>query len=192
MKPITKIAISFLIAVFVLISCKKEKDDATTNTAATNGTNSISCPLYDVDISLNNTFTFLNNYNNPWDYGAPNPEDYYDITEITGTGFIPPLGEFNIYVDEYADTAASDDTVLLSYFLIVKGNINPLYIGGYSSINFKKLIRQGGGSFSGTFTVTHGSAGRCNPANYPPLIATGSLDVSSHTINLEIKGKAYF
>jgi hypothetical protein len=195
MKPI-KFTISFLIAVsVVLTSCKKEKDDAAANTAPTNSTNSISCPSYDVNISLNNTFTFLNNYNNPWDYGAPNPNDYYDLTEIIGTGFIPPLGEFNIYVDEYADTTALSDTIFSSYFLIVKGNINPTYIDGYGSINFKKLIRQGGGSFNGTFTVTHGSAEHCNAnviTNLPPLIVTGSLDVFSRTINLQIKGKVYF
>jgi len=173
---------------FVLASCKKEKDDVGTNTTSTNG---VPCPLYDVDITVNNTFSFIKNYNNPWDYGAPNANDYYDLTEIIGTGVIPPFGEFNFYFDEYADTAALSDTIFSSYFLIVKGNINPIYVDGYSSINFKKLIRQSGGSFNGTFTVTHGSAGYCN-ANLPPLIVSGSLDVASHGISLRIKGKAYF
>ena len=187
-RQIIKFTIFFLIAGLLFVSCKKEKDNANTNTVGI----SSSSKEYDLDIPLSATFSFIKNYNNPWDYGAPNPDDYYDFTEIIGTGFIAPFGEFNIYIEEYADTAALNYTVFLSYFLIVKGNIDPLYIEGYSSINFKKLIRQGGGSFTGTFTVIHGSARFCNAANLPPLIVTGSLDVSSHTINLRIKGKACF
>jgi len=195
MKPILKLTIYFFIAGVTFFSCKKENDNSNPNTITPNTINSPCSKEYDLDIALNNTFSFIKNYNNPWDYGAPNSDDYYDLTEIIGTGFIPALGEFNIYVDEYADTAALDDTVVSSYFLIVKGNINPMYIDGYSSINFKKLIRQGGGSFNGTFTVTHGSAEHCSAnvfTNLPPLIVTGSLDVSSHTINLRIKGKVNF
>ena len=185
----------YIIATLAFVSCKKSKDSVapiiSPNPISTAG----SSKEYDVDIPLSNTFDYIKNYNNPWDYGAPNPESYYDLTQITGTGRIQPFGEFNIYVTEYADTAALSDTVLESYFLIVKGHVDPIYIEGHSSINFKKLVRQGGGSFNGTFTVTHGSADyyKVNMStNLPPLAVTGTLDVSTHMVTLWIKGKAYF
>ncbi|MDB5222498.1 MAG: hypothetical protein JWN83_1165 [Chitinophagaceae bacterium] len=199
MKRLIKFSSFFLATVIIFTSCKKEIP--VTSSAASppvfTVVTSISCPAkeYDVDITLNNEFSLIKNYIDAWGYSSPDPNSYYDYTQIIGKGIILPFGEFNIYVDEYADTAALNDTVYGSYFLIVKGNINPLYIEGYCSINLKKLIRQGGGSFNGTFTVASGSAEHCNInvfTNSVPLNVTGSLDVATHIVNLRIKGKVYF
>lgn len=146
----------------------------------------------EVDITINQTYLFTKNYNNPWDYGAPRPEDYYDYTRIEGKSTILPFGEFNIYIDEYADTAALSN-VHDTYIQISQGQINLLSVFGNCSINFKKLIKEGGGSFSGIFTVTSGSS-ICYPngTNLPQLTVSGSLDVTTHIVNLRIKGKVCF
>jgi hypothetical protein len=191
--PFMKFTAFYIVATLAFVSCKKSRDN--TNTITSNTISTSCASEYDVDIALSDTFSFIDDYNDPWDYGAPNPDEYYDLTQVIGTGLIPPFGEFNIYVIEYADTAALNDTVVESYFLIAKGNIDPTYIQGYTSINFKRLISQGGGLFNGTFTVTGGSAYQCDGnvfANLPPLIVTGSLDVTTHMAILTIKGKVYF
>lgn len=146
----------------------------------------------EVDITINQTYLFIKNYNNPWDYGAPNPENYYDFTTIEGKSTILPLGEFNIYIYEYADTAALSN-VHNTYIQISQGQINALSVFGNCSINFKKLIKEGGGSFSGIFTVTSGSW-NCYPngTNLPQLTVSGSLDVATQIVNLRIKGKVCF
>jgi hypothetical protein len=149
----------------------------------------------DLDITVNSNFNFLNNYNDPWGYGAPSSDGYYDLTEIIGKGVISPLGEFDIYISEYADTAVLSDKIIESYVQISQGQVNPLYITATCSINFKKLIRQGGGPFNGTFTVTYGSAQQCDAnvfTNLPPLTVTGNLDVNNHVVTFGIKGKVYF
>ena len=59
---------------------------------------------------------------------------------------------------------------------------------------FKPVIEKGGGNFDGVLKVTHGSAMECNQEIYdglPPLMVTGSLDTSSHSITVNIKGKTY-
>jgi len=146
---------------------------------------------YDLDIILT-TYDFGDNIYDYY-YG-----DYYDETYITGKTIIHPLGEFTVYVWELADTAALSDQVYETSIYIHSINTPPYIIaGGLSGINFKKLIRQGGGSFTGTATVLSGSAKSCDPninifSNLPPLTITGSLDVATHTVSLRIKGKVYF
>ena len=195
MKRIIIFASFLLASAIIFTSCKKE-----TPVTSSEATPPIFTPPsrncageYNLDIILDTTYAFVKKYNNPWDYNVLN--SYYDLTEIIGKCIIPPLDEFNIYVYEYADTAAQNDTVYDSRFQISKGNIDPLFVDGICSINFKGLIRQGGGSFTGTFIANSGSAKKCNATvftNLPPLIVTGNLNVGSHTINLRIKGKVFF
>ena len=122
------------------------------------------------------------------------PDEYYDLTAIEGKGIFQPFGEFNIAVIEYADTALSEK-ILGSYIQVSENYGNHLYLSGKGSINFKKLIRQGGGPFTGTFTVTSGSADKCDPnifTSLPPLDLTGNLDLTTNRASLRIKGKVYF
>ncbi|MEO5947913.1 MAG: hypothetical protein ABIP79_13935 [Chitinophagaceae bacterium] len=149
--------------------------------------------LYDVDITLNTTYKFYNNVFDPFQYSIILSD--FDLTEITGKVNIMPFGEFDIYVQEFADTASLSDKLYADYIQMSMGQVNPLYIFGLSSINLKKLIRDGGGSFSGTLTITDGSASRSRPTIFstlPPLIVTGTLDVITHLVSLKIKGKTYF
>ena len=147
---------------------------------------------YDLDVILTKYGFGDNVYD--YNFGA-----YYDITNITGKTIIHPLGEFNVNVWEYADTAALSDQVYWTQIYIACNNTLPFrYISGdFAGINFKKLIRQGGGSFTGTATVHAGSAKSCDPninifSNLPPLTINGTLDVATNTVSLRIRGKVYF
>jgi hypothetical protein len=151
---------------------------------------------YNLDISLTATFNFLDNYLDnyfdPWDVDFY----YYDEIHIRSNTIIQTLGEFQINVFEIADSAALSDSLYGNY-LEIDNVANPfLYINGdLSGINFKKLIREGGGSFSGSFTINSGEAQSCDTnifANLPPLIVTGILNVTTQIVTLKIKGKVYF
>ena len=195
MKQLIKFSVFFLIAVFAFASCNKEsinKQTAITSASIQfcKSSAGVGATAYDLDITLNNTFQFIKNYNNPWDYG----DEYYDLTAIEGKGIFQPFGEFNIAVIEYADTALSEK-ILGSYIKVSENYGNLLYLSGSGSVNFKKLIRQGGGPFTGTFTVTSGSAKQCDPnifTSLTPLDLTGNLDLTTNRVSLRIKGKVYF
>jgi hypothetical protein len=148
---------------------------------------------YDLDITINDTFSFLNNYEDCY-YGAP-PCEYNDVTTIQGKGTFLPLGELKVYFSEYADTAVSK-YANSSFISIYSGATNRESIYGRSSVNnLKKLIQQGGGAFNGTYTITGGSATQCDPnvfKNLPPLNVTGSLDTTTRRVTLRIHGKIYF
>lgn len=150
--------------------------------------------IYNLDLTISSPYTFLNNYNSPWD----DPPDYfYDETYVVGKASSPPLGEFDIGIFEYADSAELSNMLYGTYITIRTTNVNSyLYLDGtLSGVNFKKLIRDGGGPFTGAFTVTWGSAKYCDPniyANLPPLAVTGNLNVATHMITIRIRGNAYF
>lgn len=193
MTQIIKFATFFLIVVFVFASCKKDKVVTSPQVDKTCMGIGIATEFY-FDITLNSTFSFIRKYNDPWDYGAPTG-GYYNLTSIEGKGIFQPLGEFNIYVKEYADTTALSNIIYSNYIQISKGNINPIYVSGNCSINFKKLIREGGGTLNGTFTITSGSAQACNAnvfTSLPPLTVTGNLDLATQTVTLRIIGRVYF
>jgi hypothetical protein len=144
----------------------------------------------DLDITLNTTYKFYDNVSDPG--GGRISERNFDLTEIFGKPTLSQLGEFDLYFGQFADTATLSDKIYLNYFRISQG---PLIISGFGSINFKKLIRDGGGPFSGTFTVTNGSATECSPnifSSLPPLQLSGSLNVTTGIVSLNIKGKTYF
>ncbi len=148
---------------------------------------------FDLNITLTTTYKFYDNVSDPWGYTIS--ERNYDLTEIFGKANLPALGEFNIYVDEYADTATLSDKIYYGNIEISIPGVNTPGITGDCSINFKKLIREGGGAFSGTLTVTRGSASMCNPnifSTLPPLQLSGSLNVTTGIVSLNIKGKTYF
>jgi hypothetical protein len=145
---------------------------------------------YDLDITFNGTFIFVDNDKDCYYI----PCSYYDFTEAKGAGIFPPLGEFNLYFSEYADTAASA-YASTSNIYIDQGNFNTRSLYGTSTVNLKKLYQQGGGSFSGTFKVEGGSAKNCDPnlfTSLPPLTLTGNLDTVAKKATVRIKGKAFF
>ncbi len=148
---------------------------------------------YDLNITINTTYNFYDNMYDTLQYTIP--EDNFDLTEIIGKANLLPLGEFDIYVLEYADTASLSNNIYLEYIQISIPGANTPYLAGTFSINFKKLIREGGGPFSGTFKITQGSATRCNPnvfSSLPPLQFSGSLNVATSMVSLNIRGKVYF
>ena len=142
---------------------------------------------YDFDITFNSTYSFTDNFDDTY-YG----NYYYDLTTATGTGTYSPFGDFNMYLFENADTATLSD-VHGTTINIDNGKGNQ--VNGECSINFKRLIGQGGGSFNGTYKVTSGSVQTCDANALPglaPLTITGSLDPATHTATIRIKGKLYF
>jgi PKD domain len=141
---------------------------------------------HDFDITLNSDYLFQDNYEDTW-YGNYS----YDLTTAAGTGNFLPFGDFNIDLQETADSATSSD-VHSTYINIQDGEGNQ--VNGECSVNFKKLIGQGGGPFNGTYKVTSGSAQPCGDvfAGLAPLTVAGNLDRATHKITLRITGKVYF
>ncbi len=141
-----------------------------------------------LDLTLSGSFTFLDNHEDCYYYCSYSDYTYTIIPQFD----FPPMGQFNFYAQEYADTASSSDVHTTNMSLY---SDNSTGVNGTSSINFKKLIQKGGGSFSGTLKIEQGSAQNCNQniyTNLNPLTVTGSLDTTAHTISLTIKGKTYF
>jgi hypothetical protein len=106
---------------------------------------------------------------------------------------VSPLGEFNRYGNELADTAAS--RYATNSYLYLYSISNNLSIGGSLSVNFKKLFQEGGGSFTGNFTIDNGSAQSCVGEvfrNFPPLSVTGTLNTATNVVSMRITGKAIF
>jgi hypothetical protein len=104
---------------------------------------------------------------------------------------IPTLGQINIKIDEIADTASASNTHETTIVLSTV-NVPSLKISGLCSINFKQLIQRGGGPFNGTCKINDGSALGCNKnifTSLGPLIVSGNLDTTSHTISLAIREK---
>jgi hypothetical protein len=146
---------------------------------------------YDLDVTINTGYSFYNNYEDCYYYY---PCAYYDMLTIQANFNFPPIGEFNFYASEFADTAIGGHSQGANMNLYAANGNNP-GVWGASSISFKHLIEQGGGSFSGTFKVDGGSAQDCNQRIFdsvPPLAVTGNLDTTTHAINIRIKGKTYF
>jgi hypothetical protein len=149
---------------------------------------------YDLDITFNSTYIFQDSTTNcaTWyDYYA---YCEYKSTSIFGRGFFSPMGEFTIYVSEQDVTDATGNT-RNSFIHIYLDNINNVFISGDCSVNFKNLIQQGGGSFTGTSQISNGSALVCDPpafANLSALTVSGNLDFSAKTVTLRVEGKAYF
>jgi len=146
---------------------------------------------YNLDVSYNTTFKFLNNYEDCYYYywGGCN---YYDLTTIEATGSFGTIGQLNFTVYETADTATSSDPIntAMSFW-----NDNGKHAWGTSNINFKKLIQKGGGPFAGSYTIKSGSAEGCISdifKNFAPLAITGAIDTTAHIVSLNIKGKIYF
>ncbi|MEJ7822712.1 MAG: hypothetical protein WKF85_10350 [Chitinophagaceae bacterium] len=192
MKTIIKSIAVLLITAVVFTSCKKEPVQVTPSPLSGNGLPVAKNTEYDLDITLNTTYKFYDNISDPWGYDTYSSN--FDLTEILGKANLPPLGEFNIYIGEAADAESLSDKIYLDYFSIRIPGDNTPYISGTYSINFKKLIREGGGPFSGTLTVKQGSATRCCPNIFssPPLQLSGSLNVTTGIVSLTIKGKTYF
>ncbi len=146
-----------------------------------------------VDLTNNGRYTFWNNYEDCY-YGPPCY--YYDLTTIDMNFNFPPFGQLNCGIYEVADTASTSDAhetyMNLSSF---NNSGNGPWVNGKSSINFKKIIQRGGGAFSGTLKIEHGSAIQCTPniyTNLDPLTITGSIDTTARTISLTIQGRTYF
>lgn len=146
---------------------------------------------YNLDLTVNAPFDFYDNYADCYYY---DPCLYYDLTTIQGSGSFSPLGGLTLSVYETADTLASSDVHSTTINIQGLGS-NAIYLNGLSTVNFEKLIREGGGAFNGTYTVASGSAQNCEPnifTGLAPLTVTGNLDTTSRSTTLRIQGKVYF
>jgi hypothetical protein len=158
---------------------------------------------YNLDIDLNGAFNFTDNYGNCPPicyYQHCNCALYFDSTNAVGTGSFTPIGKFAFYVDETADTALNSDNHTTSFGLYSAGDKESLY--GVLSVNFKKLIENGGGAFTGLLSIYKGSAQGCNASIFSgldPLTATGTITITGKngdyvtgTVSMNLKGQTYF
>ncbi len=147
---------------------------------------------YDFDITITSPFQFTNNYEDCYYYWYPCY--YYDLTYIDNArGTFLPLGTFSFYCYEQADTATASPTHATNFGLYTVGNT--FSVNGSSSVNFKQVFQNGGGPFNGTFTPVSGSALGCDPnifKSLTPLTVTGTMNATTKSITINIKGKIYF
>ncbi|HEX8334076.1 MAG TPA: hypothetical protein VF622_15760, partial [Segetibacter sp.] len=137
------------------------------------------------------TFTFIENYTDPWGYDFI-PE-YHDYTILAGNGIIQPFGDL-VWLTECDDIGPLNYHKIFTDIRIYSGGNQVLYLKGNCTINFKK-VKTEGGAFDGTFTTTSGATKYCHNklvTSLPPLTITGDLDTTTHIFNLTIKGKVNF
>lgn len=143
---------------------------------------------YNLDLEANDTFSFKDNMEVcPW-------ECYFaDVTSITTSSPISSSG--NMQISIYEETDSSVQAYQVNGFTAFRLS-NELYAIGISSFDLKKVIQQGGGSFTGTIKLSSSSAlGTCREnifASLPPLTVNGILDTTTHMVNMRIKGKIIF
>jgi len=147
---------------------------------------------YDLDVNFNNDFQFSHNASYCYDFMGVPVCLFYDLTTMRGSFHVPTLGEM-IFSTYETDSAAGTNTEMS---LSCAGCVPSKFIGGVSSINFRQLMRQGGGAFSGTWSIQTGSArNNCDSHvfnNAEPLVISGSMDTVAHTVSMAIKGKVFF
>jgi hypothetical protein len=120
---------------------------------------------------------------------------YYDLFTAVGSFDLTPIGAITFTIHEETDTTYLSSVHHTDMYLNCSGCAPSMNLEGSSSINFKNLMRQGGGPFSGTLQVENGTAKGCDQnifTNLNPLIITGTMDTAMHTMNLTIRGKVYF
>ena len=149
--------------------------------------------VHNLDLTVAGTYSYYDNLYDVFD------GSYSDVIVINGTGSFPPIGQFALDLYESADTAAASSWHFSSFQLSAAGSGNSFlhipFIRGTASVFFKQLIQGGGGTFTGTFKVTEGTAQPCNSSiytNLAPLTVTGSVDTTTHTIQLRVNGTTYF
>ena len=155
---------------------------------------------YNLDLNFNNTFQFSANkrdcyYANFWGMGMWICSSW-DIATVRGSFNLPGLGEVSFSVYERTDTGTSDIYRNTQMSLSCVNCVPSEYLEGISSINFKQLMRQGGGPFNGIMQIRTGSAeNNCDPHVFDsadPLVISGSMDTAAQTVNLTIRGKVFF
>jgi len=150
---------------------------------------SASTSEYELDMQVLASYMFLPKLEIcPW-------ECYYaDLVSISTNFQLPSLGQMSIRIQEETDTSRISYNVISNYSSFRLSNT--FYASGMnSSFKFKELIRQGGGSFSGTISLNSGSALACNDnifTTLPPLTVTGTLDTTTKNVTMRIKGKFLF
>ena len=145
---------------------------------------------YDLDISFSGLYSFTDNLEDCY----YTPCSYYDYTLIQGFTNFPPIGDFNLYINEWSDTATSSP-LHNTYFVLSTTNVNGISVSGPLNVNFKNMIQNGGGPINGKLDIENGSAQACNSEifeNLAPLNVTGTLDTVAKSVTLRITGKVYF
>jgi hypothetical protein len=120
---------------------------------------------------------------------------YYDLFNVVGSFNLSPIGQITFTVHEETDTTNMSTVHRTDMYLNCNACAPSMNLDGSSSINFKNLMRLGGGPFSGTLQIENGTARGCDQnifTNLNPLIITGTMDTAMHTFNLNIRGKVYF
>jgi hypothetical protein len=163
------------------------------------------------EINLDTTFSTGYVYRDNYLYCYDDPFsgyvcEYADMTEIQKEFNLSSTGPVKFWIREYLDTLATvytnsgNDATQMGIYADdgIPGYKDYSHVFGICSIQFKKLIRSGGGSFNGTCIWGFGSAtdGFCASSNIfngmAPLSVSGSLDTTAHKISLTLKGKLYF
>ena len=120
---------------------------------------------------------------------------YYDLFTAVGSFNLSPIGQITFTIHEETDTTNLSSIHHTDVYLNCNACAPSMYLDGSSSINFKNLMRQGGGPFSGSLQIENGTAKGCDQNifnNLNPLMITGTMDTVMHTVSLTIRGKVYF
>jgi len=149
--------------------------------------NAVLSDSFDLDVDITGTYEYADNTQIcPWDC-------YFADEVVIRASGTTPVGDLNVLIWEDTDTATHSYQAFGGYATFRLSDTE--YAGGNSSFDFKKLIQQGGGSFSGSINLEGGSVQNCNIGaftNLPPLIISGTLDIQNRVVKMRLKGKILF
>jgi K319-like protein len=154
---------------------------------------------FNLNETINTPFYFSQSVRDCYDdiWGVPLCR-YYDLTTFKAGFALQAFGQIDFSVHEEAVAGPSGINHDTQFgFSCISCPAPARYIGGTCSVNFRELIQQGGGDFSGTIRMENGSAKSvCDDPhvfdNAAPLTFTGRLDTTAHVAHLRIQGKVYF
>ena len=141
---------------------------------------------FDIDLTTTNPYLFFDNL-------VYCPADCYvgDLFESDGKVSFSPTEVFDLSITNDSDTASK------AYASYSEVSFSSRYKSASArcSVNFKKLLQDGGGPFTGTLTFSSGTVDMCQPDFYKtlaPLTISGTLDVATKQLTLILKGRVYF
>jgi len=176
-------------------SAAREKGLTAKDTVVIDVTGTPSPMAVDLSITANGSYRFLADYKECYETPWWTQCFYYDLTTVEGNFNLPAVGQMIFWMEEHADTAIAGTSYRTTIGLSCTTCVPSQSVSGSSTIHLKRLIQQGGGSFSGTLEIDGGSASGCVSnifTTLAPLTVVGNLDTTMHTVSIAIKGKAFF
>ena len=148
---------------------------------------------YDLDLSFTAPYHFgAGDEESSWWAGIPVPNH---LTSVEGKADVASLGTLTVRMQEYSNAATNSTEVYESWMNVSVGNSHTASLSGSTTLNLKRAIVQGGGTFSGELKPTSSSVQNCTgtpPSSLQTLAVSGSLNTTTKTITMRISGKVTF